>query len=53
MKTRMLKIARSHYVRPDVPRSTQRHNIVSWARCIRYLGDNWKLANPIQLGRQP
>ena len=52
MKTRILTMARRHYVRPDVPRSTQRHNIRALARAIAILGPQWRLANPKPLTRE-
>ena len=45
MKTKMLSIARQHFCRPYIPRSTQRHNIRAWVRSVRTLGDKWLLAH--------
>lgn len=52
MNTRILSMARRHYVRPEVPRSTQRHNITQWARAVRYLGQRWLIAQPVELNKE-
>jgi len=45
--TTRLKQARRLFARPGVPQSTARHNIRSWARSIRQLGNRWLLAKPV------
>lgn len=47
MNTTMLKLARKHFDRPDLPRSIVRHNCRQWARSIRHLGVKWLLATPV------
>ena len=47
MNTRLLSMARRSFCHASVPVSTQRHNIRAWIRSLRYLGDKWLLANPI------
>lgn len=32
----------------DVPARTNRHNQRQWVRSIRYLGDKWLLAKPLE-----
>ena len=46
MNTKLLRIARKHFVRDYIPVSTQRHNIRAWVRSLRLLGDKWLLAKP-------
>jgi len=48
MNTQALSMARRLFQIDGVPTSTQRHNIRSWVRSVRYLGDKWLIANPIQ-----
>jgi len=48
MNTTKLKKARQLFDRPDIPRHIVRHNIRSWARSIRMLGDKHLLAVPVQ-----
>ena len=45
MKTTMLVRARAHFNCAD--RLTNRHNQRQWIRSIRFLGDKWLLAKPI------
>ena len=45
MKTNMLIRARAHFNCAD--RQTNRYNQRAWIRSIRFLGDKWLLANPI------
>jgi hypothetical protein len=47
MKTKLLSIARRNYCRPYIPSSTQRHNILAYARAVHRLGDRWLLAYSI------
>lgn len=47
MNTKLLRIARKHFVRDYIPRSTQRHNIRAWVRSLRLLGNKWLLAQHI------
>jgi hypothetical protein len=44
MNIKLLSIARRHFCRPDIPLSTQRHNILAWARSVHQLGSKWLLA---------
>jgi hypothetical protein len=46
MNTTALQMARRLFIVQGVPTSTQRHNIRSWVRSVRYLGDKWLIANP-------
>lgn len=48
MNTKMLKLARHHFDRPEIPRSTVRHNCRAWARSIRQLGAKWLLAEHLE-----
>lgn len=48
MDTTQLRRARRLFTHPDVPRHVTRHNIRSWVRSVRHLGDAWLLATPIQ-----
>lgn len=54
MKAAMLRRVRKHFVNDMAPRAVQRHNMRAWVRSVRYLGDRWLLANPINkpLGEQ-
>jgi hypothetical protein len=45
MKTNMLTRARAHFNCAD--RQTNRYNQRAWVRSIRFLGDKWLLATPI------
>ena len=47
MKTARLKQARRLFFHETVPASTARHNACQWARSLRYLGDRWLLAKPV------
>lgn len=48
MNTNLLKRARRLFNVPEVPASTRRHNMRSWARSVAMLGDKWLLATPVQ-----
>lgn len=48
MNSSMLRIARKHFMREYIPRSTQRHNMRAWVRSLRLLGDKWLLAQKVQ-----
>lgn len=41
MNVTLLRRARMHFVHDLAPRHVQRHNIKSWARAVRLLGDKW------------
>lgn len=43
MKTKLLSLARKHFARDYIPTSTQRHNILAYARAVHSLGDRWLL----------
>jgi hypothetical protein len=47
MNTTALSMARRLFQIDGVPSHTQRHNIRSWVRSVRYLGDKWLIANPM------
>ena len=51
MPITLLKRVREHFDRPYIERHIVRHNIRSWVASIRYLGDKWLLANPINKGK--
>ena len=46
MNTTALSMARRLFQIKDVPTHTQRHNIRSWVRSVRHLGNKWLIANP-------
>jgi hypothetical protein len=48
MNVQALRKVRKLFCVEGVPVHTQRHNCHQWVRSIRYLGDKWLLANPIQ-----
>jgi len=48
MNVQALRKVRKMFCVDGVPAHTQRHNCHQWVRSIRYLGDKWLLANPIQ-----
>lgn len=43
--TRLTQVRRA-FDRPDVPHHIKRHNMRTWVRCIRILGDKWLIAKP-------
>jgi hypothetical protein len=47
MNTTFLTRVRGLYCVDGVPVSTQRHNIRQWIKSIRFLGDKWLLAKPV------
>jgi len=47
MNTQALSMARRLFIVNGVPTSTQRHNMRSWVRSVRFLGDNWLIAKPV------
>jgi hypothetical protein len=47
MKTAYLTRVRGLYCIDGVPQRTQRHNIRQWVKSIRFLGNKWLLAQPI------
>lgn len=48
MNVTHLRRARRLFDRPDVPRSTVRHNMRAWTRAVRLLGPQWLLAQPVE-----
>jgi hypothetical protein len=46
MNTQALSMARRLFQVDGVPSHTQRHNIRSWVRSVRYLGDKWLIVSP-------
>lgn len=47
MNTKALRHVRKLFCHENAPRSVQRHNCRQWVRSIRFLGDKWLLAKPI------
>jgi len=47
MNTAVLSMARRLFIVQGVPSHTQRHNMRSWVRSVRFLGDNWLIAKPM------
>ena len=47
MKTQALRHVRKLFCHENAPRSVQRHNCRQWVRLIRFLGDKWLLAKPV------
>ena len=52
MNTTLLSKARRLFIRPDVPRSTARHNVREWARAMRKVGGNYLCHKPLDF-RKP
>ena len=50
MKTEVLRRVRRTFNSDLVPQSVNRHNIKSWCRSVRLLGDRWLLAHPARRG---
>ena len=50
MNTKMLKLVRQNFDRPEIPRDLVRHNCRAWIRSIRSLGDKWLLAIKVEKG---
>lgn len=48
MKTQMLSHVRQLFNVDHVPRHINRHNQRQWVRSVRFLGDKWLLAKPIE-----
>jgi hypothetical protein len=48
MNTKMLKHVRTLFNTEGVERRINRHNQRQWVRSIRFLGDKWLLATPVQ-----
>lgn len=48
MNTTRLKQVRRLFDHEGVPRHIVRHNMRSWVRNLRNLGDKWVLAQPVQ-----
>jgi hypothetical protein len=46
MNITALQMARRLFIIDGVPANTQRHNMRSWVRSVRFLGDNWLIAKP-------
>lgn len=47
MNTHILSMARRLFQIEGVPTHTQRHNMRSWVRSVKYLGKKWLIATPI------
>lgn len=47
MNITRLKQARRLFFHETVPTSTARYNARQWVRSLRYLGDRWLLAKPL------
>ncbi len=48
MNTTALRQVRLLFNSQDVPAHTNRHNQRQWVRSVRYLGDKWLLAKPLE-----
>lgn len=48
MNTKMLKHVRILFNTEGVEKRINRHNQRQWVRSIRFLGDKWLLATPVQ-----
>lgn len=48
MNTSLLRRARRHFFHPQVPAHTARHNARAWAKSLRFLGQRWLLAQPVE-----
>ncbi len=48
MNTKMLRHVRTLFNTEGVERRINRHNQRQWVRSIRFLGDKWLLATPVQ-----
>ncbi len=48
MNVTQLRRVRRLFNNPDVAVSTNRHNQAAWVRSVRFLGDKWLLAVPVQ-----
>ncbi len=48
MNTKMLRHVRTLFNTEGVERRISRHNQRQWVRSIRFLGDKWLLATPVQ-----
>lgn len=48
MNVQALVKVRKLFCVDGVPVNVQRHNCQQWVRSIRYLGDKWLLATPVQ-----
>ena len=48
MKTNVLKHVRQLFNTQGVDVRINRHNQRQWVRSVRYLGDKWLLAKPVQ-----
>jgi hypothetical protein len=46
MNIQGLSMARRLFIIDGVPSHTQRHNIRSWVRSVRHLGNRWLIAKP-------
>ena len=49
MNIRFLVRARRLFVNDMTPTHTSRHNIRAWVASVRYLGNSWLLAQPLDL----
>lgn len=48
MNTKMLRHVRTLFNTEGVDKRINRHNQRQWVRSIRFLGDKWLLATPVQ-----
>lgn len=51
MNTTYLRRVRKLFVHPGAPRHVQRHNMREWVKSVRYLGDKWLLAAPVNANK--
>ena len=48
MNVNLLRRLRQHFVHSMAPRHVQRHNMHAWIISVRFLGDRWLLAKPLE-----
>lgn len=48
MNVKMLRRVRRLFTVEGVPMHTQRHNQRQWIKSIRFLGERWLLAKPVE-----
>ena len=48
MNTALLKRARRHFCSDMVPEHVNRANRLAWVRSLRFLGNRWLLAQPLE-----
>lgn len=48
MNTTTLRRVRKLFTNDTTPTHVSRHNMRSWVRSVRFLGDKWLIAKPMQ-----